>query len=83
VRVRFFDGERTHDHPDLVFPCAAGAFDTRPERVVAHGTWTLALIAIDADGNLLAAGTPETHDTADAGGHLVLGNVDFLLGAGD
>ncbi|HEY8428660.1 MAG TPA: hypothetical protein VIL20_09810 [Sandaracinaceae bacterium] len=82
VRVRFYDGERTFDHPDLVFPCEQGAFDTRPERVVAGGTWTMQLLAIDnttpvGESNVVGAGPLEMLDTGDARGHLVLTSVDF------
>ncbi len=77
VRVRFYRGDHTSDHPALVFPCERGAFDTSPERVVASGTWTMALVAIDADGNTISLGAQETIETAAVGGHIVLTSVDF------
>ena len=78
VRVRFFRGEDYRDHSRLVFPCAQGAFDTRPDRRVAEGSWDMALIAIDADGQELATGPTETHEAAENMGHIVLGAADLV-----
>ncbi|MGE0786233.1 MAG: hypothetical protein AB7S26_11130 [Sandaracinaceae bacterium] len=81
VRVRFFDGEDDYrDHPDLVFPCADGQFDTRPTLLINGGVWTLALIPIRADGSVVETDPPalrETFDTVLAGGHIELTPVDF------
>lgn len=84
VRVRFFDeGERTFDHPRLVFPCEQGSFDTRPDRVVASGQWTMQLLAVNAaapvgESNVVASGEQQLADTLDARGHIVLDPVDFV-----
>ncbi len=80
VRVRFFEGSDFRDHPDLVFNCADGAFDTRPNAVVADGIWTMSLIPIDASGAVVVTdpATPrETFDTIVVGGHIDLTPVDF------
>jgi hypothetical protein len=79
VRVRFFDVSRTADHPRLVFPCAQGSFDTRPEALVASGTWSIALVAIDAEGNAMAMATPQTFEPVDVRGHVELGTADFVV----
>ncbi len=82
VRVRFFEGEEHRDHHDLVFECALGGFDTRPERVVAEGAWQVALVAIRADGSVVEQGPTHTVDTrAEGGGHLAIPPFD-LRGAG-
>jgi hypothetical protein len=78
VRVRFYDGERTADHPRLVFPCAQGTFDTRPEQVVRVGTWTLALVAIDAEGRAIATAPPQVFEPVDVTGHIEVSAVDFV-----
>lgn len=77
VRVRFVGLSRTTDHPRLVFPCADGAFDTRPEPVVASGTWNIALVAIDAAGNAIATSPPRAFEPIDVRGHLDLGTARF------
>lgn len=71
VRIRFFEGEDHRDHPALVFDCADGSFDTRPRRVVAQGAWTLAPVAIRADGSVVEEGPREVADTG-SGAHLVI-----------
>lgn len=77
VRVRFFRDEDHRDHHALVFACALGGFDTRPERVVAEGAWTVALVAIRADGSVVAQGPFVEVDTrAEGGGHLILPPFD-------
>ena len=81
VRARFFDGERYADHPDLVFACEAGGFDTRPDRVLRGGIWTVRLLAIDneapAGSDIVVAMGPELSvDTS--GGHVVLERADFV-----
>ncbi len=81
VRVRFYREERTADHPHLVFPCEQGSFDTRPDRVVADGTWTMALVAIDAEGNQIAVGPQETVTSGAVDEHIALAPVDFTGGA--
>jgi len=78
VRVRFFDGDRWADHPELVFSCTEGGFDTRPQAVVADGQWTMALVAIDADGDAIAMGPTQTVDTLAGGGHIALTPIDFM-----
>jgi len=77
VRVRFLDGTRGVDHPDLVFPCAQGSFDTRPNAVVADGAWTVALVAVDTNGTAIGTAPQETFDTSVEGGHIVLTTVNF------
>jgi hypothetical protein len=81
VRVRFYRDERTADHPHLVFPCAQGSFDTRPDRIVAEGTWTMGLVAIDAEGDAIAVGPEEMASPAALGGHIALAPVDFTASA--
>jgi hypothetical protein len=81
VRVRFYRDMRTSDHPHLVFPCERGSFDTSPERIVAEGTWTMALVAIDAEGNPIAVGPRETLSTSS--GHIALAPVDFTVAGFD
>jgi len=76
VRVRFFEGEDHRDHPDLVFDCAAGGFDTRPARVVAEGTWVVAPVAIRADGSVVAEGPRDVVDTG-LGPHLSVPPFDI------
>lgn len=81
VRVRFFRGEEHRDHHALVFECPAGGFDTRPERVVAEGAWTVALVAIRADGSVVEQGPPVEIDTrVEGGGHIVLPPFDVIGG---
>lgn len=77
VRVRFYDGTRGVDHPGLVFPCAQGSFDTRPDAVVADGVWTAALIAVDASGTAIGTAPQQTFDTLAVGGHITLTPVNF------
>ena len=79
VRVRFFVGDGEHrDHPDLVFSCTAGAFDTRPSRVVSAGEWRIGLVAIRADGSVVEEGPTSVLDTSEEeGAHLVLPPFDF------
>lgn len=80
VRIRFFDGDEHRDHPDLVFDCAAGGFDTRPERLVASGAWTVAPIAIRPDGSEVDRGPTVSLDTSIVGGgHLVIEPFDLDL----
>lgn len=76
MRVRFYDGIVTYDHPDLVFPCAQGAFDT-VDPVVADGVWTMSLVAIDGSGAKIAEGPKETFDTLAVGGRIRLTAQDF------
>ncbi len=78
VRVRFFDVSRTADHPRLVFPCAQGSFDTRPDGVIAAEAWNIALVAIDAEGNAVVTAPPERVEPVDVSGHLVLTPADFV-----
>lgn len=78
VRVRFASGTETRLHPDLVFDCAAGSFDTRPRQVVADGTWVVQLVAINADGDQIAAGPTSTFDTIADDGHYDIPPVDFV-----
>ena len=68
VRVRFYDGDEHRDHAGLVFECARGAFDTRPERVIAQGQWEVALVAIRADGSIVHEGARQTIETSE--GHV-------------
>lgn len=82
VRVRFSSGTETRLHPDLVFDCAVGQFDTRPQRVVADGTWVVQLVAIDADGVEIAAGPESTFDTLAMNGHFDIPAVDFVPDVG-
>ncbi len=86
VRVRFYEGERTFDHARLVFPCAEGGFDTRPERVVAAGTWNMQMLAVNneapvGESNVVGEGPLETIDTLDARGHIVLETASFTAPA--
>ncbi|MEZ4338856.1 MAG: hypothetical protein R3B82_19740 [Sandaracinaceae bacterium] len=81
VRVRFFRDEEHRDHHALVFECSAGGFDTRPERVVAEGAWTVALVAIRADGSVVEQGPLVEIDTrTEGGGHIVLPPFDITGG---
>jgi len=81
VRVRFFQGEEHRDHADLVFECGLGGFDTRPARVVAQGSWTVAVVAIRADGSVVQESPMMIVDTAsEGGGHLSLPAMDFTAG---
>lgn len=81
VRVRFFEGEEHRDHAELVFECVAGGFDTRPMRVVAQGAWSVALVAIRADGSVVEQGPILEVDTrAEGGGHLVIPPLDLAGG---
>lgn len=79
VRVRVRDGSRIIDPAALVFDCADGGFDTRPNLVLADGTWTLQLVALNADAPSgmveVSEGPEEIHDTLAEGGHIVLDNV--------
>ncbi len=86
VRVRFFDGDVAIDHAGLVFGCAGGAFDTRPERILAGGSWTAALLALNANAALgestvVADGPQGIYDASS--GHVDLGVVDFRTSASD
>ena len=81
VRVRFFEGEEHRDHAGLVFECEAGGFDTRPDRLVAAGQWTVAPVAIRADGSVVEVGPTTELDThAEGGGHLVVPPFDLAGG---
>ncbi|MBX3272250.1 MAG: hypothetical protein KF729_18440 [Sandaracinaceae bacterium] len=75
VRVRFFEGGEHRDHAGLVFECARGAFDTRPERVIAEGQWEVALVAIRADGSIVREGVHQTIETSE--GHVELAALDL------
>lgn len=85
VRVRFFDpadAEIFRDHPDLVFACAGGSFDTRPDPVLKSGEWTLRLLALNNDAMLgqdfvVASGPEVLSDTST--GHVVIPPVDFVF----
>jgi hypothetical protein len=83
VRVRFFepdDPEVFRDHPDLVFPCEDGSFDTRPQAVLASGAWSSTLLALDANAplgeELIVAMGPDV-ESSTTSGHVVLPPVDF------
>lgn len=76
VRVRLYDGDGYRDGGELVFGCADGAFDTRPEGVLAGGTWTLGMVAIDADGQPIAMQAALGSDAITADGHITLPNFD-------
>lgn len=81
VRVRFFEGDDHRDHSELVFDCAAGAFDTRPGEIIADGVWTVALVGVRADGSVVEAGLTTELDTgAEGGRHLTLPSFDFTGG---
>ncbi len=58
--------------------CTEGGFDTRPQAVVADGQWTMALVAIDADGDAIAMGPTQTVDTLAVVGHIALTPIDFM-----
>ena len=81
VRVRFYDGVRRFDHPDLVFDCADGSFDTRPRAVVADGIYDMQLLAIDNAGVVIGEGPRERVDTLAVAGHIQLTAVDFQRAA--
>ena len=80
VRVRFFDGSQHRDHPGLVFDCGAGAFDTRPTRLVAPGSWAIRLVAIRDDGSEVESGPEVVYDTTT--GHIELATVHLAGGSG-
>jgi hypothetical protein len=83
VRIAFFDGGTAREYTALTAACAAGAFDTRPERVIRAGTWTVQFQAVDRAGAVLGAGAMVTVNVV-AGGHLSLyggAPVDFSSGA--
>lgn len=83
VRIAFFDGGTAREYTSLTANCAAGAFDTRPERVIRAGSWTVQFQAVDRSGVVLGSGAMVTVNVA-AGGHLSLYDgapVDFSSGA--
>lgn len=78
IRVTFLDERRPVPHPGLFFSCTAssdggeaGVFDTAGRRgsgeVVAAGTWTVRLEAIDGTGAVVAIGE-SAEAVAEAGG---------------
>jgi hypothetical protein len=90
VRVRFFEarGEGDaamdvfRDHPDLVFACGEGSFDTTPEAVLRGGEWRMRLLALNntlpiGEDNVVAMGPEVTLNTGVVAGHVVLPPVDF------
>ncbi len=82
VRIRFFEGGAHRDHAGLVFACAVGSFDTRPEFLVGEGEWEIAPIAIRADGSEVAQGARQVTDTRAGDGHIVVAPFDFPGGSG-
>ncbi|HJL17415.1 MAG TPA: hypothetical protein RMH99_17230 [Sandaracinaceae bacterium LLY-WYZ-13_1] len=82
VRVRVFDGADYADPASLVFDCADGAFDTRPNDVLRDGIWTLQLLAVDANAPagevVVDEGPMMSFDTLVEGGHIVIPTVDFM-----
>jgi hypothetical protein len=84
VRIAFFDTVGTaYEYTALTANCEDGAFDTRPTRVIAAGTWTVQFQAVDTAGTVLGSGAMATVTVA-AGGHLSLYDgapVDFSSGA--
>lgn len=83
VRIRFFRDEVHRDHADLAFECADGSFDTRPVLLVGAGEWTIAPLAIRADGSEVARGALQTVDTlAEGGNHIVVDPFDIGGGSG-
>lgn len=83
VRIAFFDGGTAYEYTALTANCEDGAFDTRPDRVIRAGTWTVQFQAVDSGGNVLGSGAMATVTVA-AGGHLSLYDgapVDFSSGA--
>lgn len=77
VRVSFLDSERAVPHSGLVFDCALGSFDTGENRVVAAGSWTVRLEAIDPAGRVIAVGPSGVYEATD-GGELALMEAPFL-----
>lgn len=60
--------------PSLTFPCADGAFDTRPGRVLAAGAYHSLWEALDASGNVLQETAPLPLVVS---GHATLATPDF------
>lgn len=85
VRIAFFDGGTAREYTALSAACAGGSFDTRPNRVLRAGTYTVQFQAVSASGMVLGAGAMTTI-TATAGGHVSLYSgdpVDFSAGGFD
>lgn len=85
VRIAFFDGGSAREYTALSAACAGGSFDTRPERVLRAGTYTVQFQAVDRSGAVLGAGAMTTI-TATPGGHVSLYDgapVDFSSGGFD
>ncbi len=84
VRIAFFDDVgAVYEYTALTANCEDGSFDTRPNRVIAAGDWTVQFQAVDTAGNVLGAGAMADVTVA-AGGHLSLyggAPVDFSSGA--
>lgn len=71
VRIAFFaPGESTpREYTSLTANCEDGAFDTRPERVLRAGTYSLQFQAVNTAGDIIGSGAMATYTVA-AGGHL-------------
>lgn len=61
--------------PSLSFPCASGAFDTRPTRVLAAGSYHSLWEALDASGNVLQESTALPLVVS---GHATLATPNFI-----
>ncbi|MGF1469498.1 MAG: hypothetical protein ACFCGT_25535 [Sandaracinaceae bacterium] len=85
VRVAFFDRGDLFEVGSLVYPCEIGSFDTRPDRVLAAGTYEVALQAIDAAGLIIGSQDVPDTVTVDVGDHLALnGGAPFnIIGGAD
>jgi hypothetical protein len=82
VRIAFQNGGAWYEHPDLTASCAAGSIDTRPSPVVAAGTWTVQVQALDSAGAIVAQGMMATLTipTQPPVSHLQMDPIDFTGG---
>lgn len=78
VRVTFLDGERPVAHSGLVFRCDVGNLQLAQQDnpVVAEGSWTVRLDALDSSGDVVASG-PRTAEQDASSGLLVAETANF------
>ena len=81
VRLVFLNGATPYLDTTFEAACEAGGFDTRPERVLRAGNYTVRFEAV-RDGEIVGQGAM-TMVTATVGGHVTIAPADFTSGVFD
>lgn len=81
VRLVFLNGTTPYLDTTFEAACEAGGFDTRPERVLRAGDYTVRFEAV-RDGEVVGQGAM-TMVTATVGGHVTVAPADFTSGVFD